>query len=393
VAKLRIAYILTPVEFGGAEKVCLTFLKNVDRDKFDIAPILLTRPWERENEFRQKIKKENYTIHEVPVAKSATEGYHRIVRCYRLIYSILRERSVDLIHTNGYFADIIGMPLAQMFRIPAISTCHGFISNNWKYRLYNKLDLVALKFFNKIIAVSATIKDDLIRSGISESRILVIPNAVEYNYREEVSVKTRQYQRRYLNIKENDFVIGYVGRLSEEKGIKYLIEASLLLSKSGVPLKVLIIGEGSQRKELEDFVNETGLNHQIIFTGFQADIEKWLPALDVFVLPSLTEGTPMALLEAMSFGIPIIASRVGGVPNIVINGQNGILVEAGHSEEIAHSLNLLFQDISLRQKISLEALNLISTKHNSNSWCMTIQDQYAKLIERNEQETKNTISF
>ncbi len=384
-SKPRVAYILAPVEFGGAEKVSITFLKNVDRCRYDIVPILLTRPWERENEFRQKVKKEYYFIHEVPVAKNATEGYHRIARCYRLIYSILRNGSFDLIHTNGYFADIIGLPIALMLHIPAITTCHGFISNNWKYRLYNKLDHVALRFFNKIIAVSAEIKDDLIRSGISGSRILVIPNAVDMNYKEGLCIINRQQQHRYLNIKTDDFVIGYIGRLSEEKGIKYLIEAGLLLSKSRVPLKVLIIGDGSQRKELEDYVKEKNMNQQIIFTGFQADIEKWLPALDVFVLPSLTEGTPMALLEAMSFGIPVVASRVGGVPNIVMNGQNGILVSAGNSKEIADSLNLLFQDISFRQKISREARNLIKTKYNSDIWCNTIQDQYAKLIQQNEQ--------
>jgi glycosyltransferase involved in cell wall biosynthesis len=380
----KIAYIFTPIEFGGAERVNLNFLKNVDRSRFLIYPILLIRPWEEDNFFVQELKKIDYPIYKVPVAirpRSEGKDCFRGIRCYKMIHSILKENSFDLVHTHGYFADIVGVPAAKRVGIPNISTCHGYIPKNKSVILYNMLDHLVLRFSNRIIAVSEGIKRELIKSGISGSKIEVILNAVQTKSDNTTLIQNKQKRRQALGIKEDDFVVGYVGRLSEEKGVVFLIEAISMLNLD-IPVRLLIIGDGPQKKELEDLVEIKGIKDKTLFAGFQDDVEDWLTAMDIFALPSLTEGTPMALLEAMACGIPVIASAVGGVPAVITNKENGILVEPGNSSDLAKGLHLLFQEPSFRAIISERGKNHIKQNYDVHNWCREIEEQYNLLVEK-----------
>lgn len=382
---IKIAYIVTPIEFGGAEKVNLTFLRKVDRTRFEIQLIVLIRPWEENNVVVNELEKEKYVIHKIPVAmrpRNSGRDYIRIIRCFRMLYSILTSNSFDLVHSHGYFADIIGAPAAKVLKISHISTCHGFISNDRNLVLYNRLDRIALRFSDKIIAVSEQIKDDLERSGIRKSKISVIQNAVQTTHKAENYEENRRKKRLDLIIKDEEFIVGYVGRLSEEKGVRYLIEAGMLLMETGMPCKILIIGDGPKTKELEDMVKMKGFEGKIIFTGFQTNVDEWMPALDIFVLPSLTEGTPMALLEAMAFGLPVVASDVGGIPEIIDSGENGILVPAANPDKIEEAISTICKDNYFRTKLSEMAKKTIRSKFNINEWVKKIESVYVETISK-----------
>jgi glycosyltransferase involved in cell wall biosynthesis len=384
--KKRIAYIATPIEFGGAEKVSLNFLRNVDRDQFQVCPILFIRPWEKKNVFLQEMNKKNYRVHQVPVAtKPRNEGrdHFRLIRCFKIIFFILVKGRFNLVHTHGYFADIITIPIANLLRIPIISTCHGFIANDRKLKRYNLIDRIVLRFSDKIIAVSKEIKNELLKSGIKESHIKVVLNAVQTDIDNNVLAQDRDKKRQLLNINEKDFVLGYIGRLSKEKGIQYLIEAAVILNESDIPIKVLIIGEGPEKRESEYLVKQRGLEGKIFFTGFQSNVNKWIPAMDVFVLPSLIEGTPMALLEAMACRIPIVASAVGGVPQIIDSGKEGILVSPAKPEEIATGIKTLYNDASLRENFVRAAQKKVKSNFDIKEWTKKIEAEYLKVIKKN----------
>lgn len=380
---IKIAYLLTPVQFGGSEKVNLTFLRNVNRERFDLHPILLVRPWEKDNLFIRKVEEANYSIHKIPVAlnpRSEGRDYFRVARCVLHLYRILSRGSFHLVHTHGYFADIIGTPVCKFLKIPYLSTCHGFISNDRNLKTYNRLDRLALQFCEKVITVSEEIKNDLLRNGIKESRIVVIQNAVQNSYKEEELAHQRIEKRRFLSIEKDEFVIGYVGRLSEEKGVHYLIEAGSVMKESSEPFKIVIIGDGPRRKELQAQAKSKGLEKEVILAGFQNDVEEWFSVFDAFVLPSLTEGTPMALLEAMSAGIPPIASAVGGIPKVVEDGVNGFLVAPGDFRAISEKVIALKKNPGLQKKIALEAINLIRNRFDVHEWCRKIEAQYNELL-------------
>lgn len=377
--KYRIAYLTTPVEFGGAERVSLNFLKNVDRSIFQICPLLFFRPWEGDSFFMKEIEKAAFPAYKVPVSMGK-QDHLWLIRCFKMIYSLLMKGKFDLLHTHGYFADIVGIPTAKVLGIPTMSTCHGFIPIDKWLKFYNAIDRFVLRFSNKIIAVSGEIKEDLSRYGIRESRIEVIPNAVKTDIDQNVFLENRRNSRQFYGFSDKDFVLGYVGRLSQEKGVKDLIEASWMMINSRVPVKVLILGEGPQKKELVDIVKKWRIESAVVFAGFKDDVEKLLPAMDVFVLPSLTEGTPMSLLEAMAYGIPTIASAVGGIPRIIDQSSAGVLVTPGIPEEISDKMMLLYNNPSLISEIGKAGQRKVKEQFDIKRWARRIEAEYTRLI-------------
>jgi glycosyltransferase involved in cell wall biosynthesis len=148
------------------------------------------------------------------------------------------------------------------------------------------------------------------------------------------------------------------------------------LGKSGIPIKTLIVGDGPQKRDLETFMKESGVENRVIFTGFQDHVEDWYPVMDVFVLPSLTEGTPMALLEAMTHGLPIVATAVGGVPKVIESGKNGMLISSGKTKEIRETIYALYENAALRDLLSRGGKRTVSLEHNITDWIKRIEREY-----------------
>jgi len=380
--RIRVAVMLTSVDFGGIERVCLTLLKSINRERFDVVPILLTRPWGNENSFVRELRKEGYDVCEIPLALRRKRDYLRIARCYKLVWEALQGRGFHLLHTHGYFADIVGIPIARLISLPSVSTCHGYIPSTWRVRLYNAADRITLRFGTAVLAVSEAIRQDLVGSGVSPGRVRVVANAVDSRETRKMTDVDREAIRRSHGVRGPDFVVGYVGRLSAEKGLKYLLTACAELITFHVPVRVLIIGAGPQRNELERLAQDLGLEDRVVFGGFQEDVLQWLFCMDVFVLPSLTEGTPMALLEAMDCGVPVVASAVGGVPQIVKHNETGILVSPGRADEISRATLALFGDAVVRRRLADNALALVRTHYGIKQWIGRIEAEYERLSRR-----------
>ena len=378
-SKTRVAYIVTPITFGGSEKVSLNFLRTVDRSRFDILPILLTRPWEEPPYFAREVLKLGYAYDTAPVALRTGGDPLRVLRAASRLHSILRQGAFQLVHTHGYFADICGLSMARLLGLPGISTCHGFVANDRRLNTYNMLDTIALRLCQTVIAVSDGIRDELVSRGIQGSRISVIPNAVVPNFGAEEMRACRLGKRSSLNIAPQEFVAGYIGRLSEEKGLIYLIEAVAKLRDAVVSMKLLIIGDGPQRAALARQVKDRRLEGMVIFAGFQTDIEQWFPAIDVFILPSLTEGTPMALLEAMAASVPVIATAVGGVPDVVTDRVDGLLVPPGNVGAIFEKILSIKNDSALQRRLGTAGLGTVTSRYGINSWCRAIESLYCSI--------------
>lgn len=371
---IRVAYVLTPVTFGGAEKVNLNFLSNVDRKQIDLHVIALVRPWEKPPLLVEEIERLGISYSTLPVAARPRPGNDpiQILKVIWALYSMLRQQRFDLLHTHGYFADICGIPIARLLRLPALSTCHGFIDTDRKLQLYNRMDLWALKLCSRVIAVSDELRNGLEKLGIDEDKIRVIANAVPVPPLATQNDKGHRSFRQQHGNSQEEFVFVYIGRLSEEKGLLYLLEAFSELIKSDVCARLVLIGDGPQRKMLERRVVELDIERQVSLTGFQKQISPWLASADCFVLPSLTEGTPMALLEAMAAGIPIVATGVGGVPDVITDGVNGLLVPCADVGTLRNSMSRIIDHPELREKYSFEARKTVESHYSVQPWCEKI---------------------
>lgn len=376
----KIAYIITPITYGGAERVNLNFLVNVDRCRFKVDPILFLRPWEDEAFFETELKRLGIGYIPVPVAKTDKIDLFRVFHCYSRLKKVIDANNYDLIHTHGYLADFFGYLVSKKTNIPIMSTCHGFIDEGIKLTLYNRLDRQILKYFDRIIAVSDLIKSTLVTQGIFPDNISVVINATPTKAGAKDVQKNRSALRSELKMKQEEIIIGYVGRLSKEKGIKYLFEAIAMLVKEFVPVKLLIVGDGPQKSELYQLTISLNIEGKVILTGFQPNVDEWIAVMDFFVLPSITEGTPMALLEVMSQGVPCIASAVGGIPQVIDSGVDGILVAPGKPDEICDAILKLSRDHVKRNYISKNAKEKVLLKYNVKEWTKKIEKEYLDAI-------------
>jgi glycosyltransferase involved in cell wall biosynthesis len=186
--------------------------------------------------------------------------------------------------------------------------------------------------------------------------------------------------RAQLRLDEGTLVLGFMGRLSDEKGLEHLLQA-LALRPPQRAWKLVVVGDGPRRQELEQRAADAGLAGHVIFAGFQSDASAWYAAMDMFVLPSLTEGTPMALLEAMIRRLPVVATAVGGVPAIVTDRINGLLVPPADPAAMSAALCEMAASDELRDRVSRAGYDTVRVRYDVGTWVSSMRGVYEQALE------------
>ena len=252
------------------------------------------------------------------------------------IHELCRAITPSVMHTHGYRADVIASAVARQLAIPRVTTVHGFTGGGWRNRLYEALQVRAFRRFDAVVAVSRPLADLLRRRGVPADHIRIIVNA----WSAPGNPVDRATARARLGIDGDQFTIGWVGRLSREKGADVLIEA---LASLPADVSASFIGDGRERDALGALVDARGLSERVRWHGIVADAGALLSAVDAFVLSSRTEGTSMTLFEAMSARVPIVATRVGGVPDVVSDAE-ALLVPSEDPAAIAAAIQAIRDD-------------------------------------------------
>ena len=258
----------------------------------------------------------------------------------------IQKLHIDLIHSHGYKASIISFVVQLTTRKPILSTCHLWFwgkDSPLKFRLMTMLEIFLYRYFKTITVVSQPIKQILIDRGIKEERIHVIKNGINLDDFPRISDFEKKNLREALGVKQDIPLIISLGRLTEQKAHVDLVRTAEVLKSEGLKCVVIIVGDGELRDHLNHMIRERGLDVEIKLIGFRDDTCALLQISDVFILPSLDEGLPMALLEAMACRVPVIATPVGDIPEVLEFGKNGVLVSprdvGGFSEAIKKLLS------------------------------------------------------
>ncbi|MCI5224680.1 MAG: glycosyltransferase family 1 protein [Candidatus Electrothrix sp. AR4] len=296
---------------------------------------------------------------------------------------MIEEESIDIVHCHEMKGLLYGLLAARGTRARLITTNHNWIRSDFLVTCFETLDALYIRFFPKIIAVSQEVQELMRRYWISAKKIQVIINGIDMDeFRRDKSAGERI--RKEFDLDKNVPLIGAFGRISPEKGQKYFITAANQVLKVLPDARFLIVGEGFQSEEMQAYAARLGIADRVIFSGFQSNIAEFYSALDLFVLPSLIEGTPMALLEAMSSELPVIASRVGGVGRIIQNGENGLLVAPADAQELALAITRLLQHPAEAKKMAKNALNTIARKYSANKMTDECMKLYTELIHKHD---------
>jgi len=336
--KLRVLQVVDGFRMGGAEKKLCELVKKMDNSKFEsfIANVGPTGPLE-----------ENFTNAGAPVFNCQRKHAFDFRPIFKLKKYMI-ENKIDIVQTTLFWADFVGSIAARLARIPVVISWETVshegdpYHNKWQRRNGYKL---AMKFNDRIAAVSQEVEDSLImRRKISPDQIQVIHYGVDLDQYSTNGISKRKDIRSALRIPEGKTVIGIVARLEEVKGHTYFIQAMQRVVEQNDNVAALLIGDGVCRPMLEEQVKSLGLDKFVHFLGKRKDVNDLLKAIDFFVLPSLSEGLPNVILEAMASGKPIIATRVGGVPEAVVQDGNGILVEPQKPDQLKTAILELLND-------------------------------------------------
>ena len=256
----------------------------------------------------------------------------------------------DILLCHGYKANVIGRLAARSALIPAVAVSRGWTSENRKVRAYEALDRWHLRFMDQVVCVSRGQARKVRRAGVPPGRVRVIPNAARLAALQANDPEARETLESFFDDGVERIIVG-AGRLSPEKGVPVLIDAAKLVLNGSPNTGFIVFGEGAQRPALERMIEAYGLRQRFILPGYRTDLDRLMPSADVFVLPSFTEGLPNVVLEASSAMVPVVATAVGGTPEVVADGQTGFLVPAGDSARMAHCISDLLNDDSLRRRM------------------------------------------
>jgi glycosyltransferase involved in cell wall biosynthesis len=370
---MKILHSTSPARVGGLEEVVIRLASGLRGRGHDVEVAAVFSGDPGRHPFLDALEAEGVPVHPIIVPP---RGYRQEVKALR---GLVESSRPEVLHTHGYRPDVLHAGAARRLGVPAVTTLHGFTGGGWKNRLYERLQLRSVRRCDAVIAVSRPMSERLSGEGVAGERIHVIPNA----WSALGEVLEGAEAREVLGVSPGAFHVGWVGRLSHEKGADVFVEAlrqDVLGDIADLPqLEVSVIGDGPRRAELE----HAGPGHagveRIRFHGALPDAGKLFRSFDLLVLSSRTEGTPIVLFEAMSAGVPIVATTVGGVPD-VLGPEDAILVPPEDPVALADAIRSIMSDPAGARARALHALERVEKDFSPGPWLDRHEALYDALL-------------
>ena len=351
----------------GAGKYYLNTIPFFNKSEFNIVLLVIRKKDQLTDYFTDK----GITVDHLGRSKYDPRALFDIIK-------VVKSLNISLIHTHGYGADNFGRAAGFLLRIPTIVHSHDENSN---YPFHQYLaDLLFKRFTKKTIAVSESVKESCVKKrNMSRDRIFVIHNGIPINELINPEEEQIQKEKKNYNINPDAKVIGTVARLREEKGVKFIIKSMPKILDVFPNIILYIAGDGPLRQELENLSKDIGVGNKVIFTGFQRDIAKVLSVIDIFVASSLTEGFGLVVVEAMAMAKPIVATKVGGILEILKDGETGLFIPPKDPESLAEKIIYLLQNEEKARYLGEKAKEE-SKRYDINNYVEKLGKSYLELM-------------
>jgi glycosyltransferase involved in cell wall biosynthesis len=341
---MRIAHLTASPFFGGPERqmlgLALSLPPSIQSLFFSFPERGLSEP------FLAELRRHGFP------AEALNHNTPHLFAAQREIRAKLAGHKIDLLCCHGYKANLLGRPSARKLGIPVIAVARGWTSATWKVRLYETLDRYCLRAMDRVVCVSEGQARKVRGTGVAEERVRVIRNAIFTDRFGEADEPGRAFLQAFFPTPRS-CLIGAAGRFSPEKGFGDLVRAAAQIIKAHPHAGFILFGEGPLRAELDKQIKNYNLQNHFVLPGFRDDLDRWLPNFDLFVLPSYTEGLPNVVLEALGSRVPVVATAVGGTPEIVEDGQNGFLVPPGDVSALTNRIMRLLTNDRLRATLGM----------------------------------------
>jgi glycosyltransferase involved in cell wall biosynthesis len=358
--KIKIIQLIPALGLGGAERVVVDLCKNLDKEKFAVKVACLKSPGESAGDL---------IAAGIPVELVGGHGWPIALSFFKLI-KFLKKEKPDIVHTHLFGADFYGRLAARLAGVKIIvSTEHNL---NFAEGFLKKIaKSLSGRLADEVVAVSQAVKQYLIKKeGMPEKKISVIYNGVA---EKKFSYPGRDYAATGV------LTIGSVGRLVRQKGFDFLIKA---LSRVPGDWQCLIAGGGRERKKLAELIKLLSLENKVKLIGWEKNTPEFLKKLDIFVLPSRWEGLGIVILEAGASGLPVIASRVDGIKELISDGQDGLLFAGGDDAELAEKIKFLLANPEERKRLGENLRQKVVANFNADKMAAEYERLYLELLKK-----------
>lgn len=338
---MKILHLISSGGMYGAEAVILTLCRRL-QELGHVSEIACFLNEHRPNtEFLQSATTQGFAVQPIH-CRSRID-----LKTVKELRRIIVDGGYDVVHSHNYKADIY-LKLATMgLQIPIVATCHTWYDNNPSVWLYGVLDRFLLRSFDKVVSVSPGVSKRLRKAGVRANAIENITNGIAVEkYQNRFTVL-----RRELNLSPSKVLVGVVARLSREKGICHFLDAIAALGDDADQFEFAIIGEGPEAGSLKQQAERLGISKRLRFLGRREDMPEVFASIDILVQPSLDEGLPISVLEAMASGCTIVATSVGALPAVITSEETGLLISPGNAQEISAALLRTGADPTLRAQL------------------------------------------
>ena len=338
--KLKVLILCQSLHTGGLEHMVVGLASHLNRDLIEGAIGCLGQ----EGDLADLARSSGIPVHALGKGPGIRPGF--VLKLRRL----LRREKIDVLHTHNAGCLVYGAPAAKLAGTAVlVHTEHGRLMDELDNPRLHRVERHLSRWADALVAVSEPTRARYaVLTGIARERIQTIENGIEVQrFQRPADPRLREA----LGIRAEDHVVGVIARISEEKDHANLLRAMARVMEGAKNFKVLIVGDGPERAAVEALARQLRLDHKVVFTGRRDDVPVLLALVDVFVLPSKTEGMPLTLLEAMAAGKAVVCTAVGGMPDIIRDGKNGLLVPPEHEARLGEAILSLIRDRSLSDRL------------------------------------------
>jgi glycosyltransferase involved in cell wall biosynthesis len=375
--KYNITFLIDGLGMGGAERMMIPILKQLRGEEFE--PRVAVFQVREGNPIAKDLQALGVTVDFFPIP------YLRDIGAVSRLVKYFKQTGTDLVHTQLELANSLGNLASKLAHLPSVSTLHTMPSQEMSLKswAHQAVELWSLHYFcNRVISVAEEARKFHLKiSGAPEKQNITIYNGIDLTRFAHLD-GARDELRRELGIPSDAEVLTTLAVLREPKGIQYMIQAMPEVLAARPKAVYLVAGDGSYRTALEQEARRAGVENKVIFSGMRSDVPRVLAASDVFVLPTLTEALPTVLAEAMASRLPIIASAVGGVPEMVTDGENGRLVHSARPNELSNVCVELLSNPKLRDRMTQRGWEIVNDKFNVEGQVERLKHLYSGLIDQ-----------
>ncbi len=376
--KTPVLHLLHTMAYGGVETALINWLTHLSKDRFEPHLACFANPGGggTEEPFVQAAEKKGLSVFRV------SWGRHKpLVKASAQVADYIRRHNIEILHTHNCYADCVGALAARRVRVKTISTVYVWSNAlGWKRGLIQSVNRQALRFFDLVTAHCEETYRASLELGIPPQRLKTLVCGYEVE-RVEMSTAERLALRRAMGIADDELLLANVARLYPEKAQDLLLRCFAKIAQQCSRARLAIAGVGPLDQSLKELCQALGLADKVKFVGFVHDLPRFLALVDIQVNSSWTEGVPLAICAGLAAGLPIVATRVGGLPEVVRHGRSGILVPPGDENALIESVLSLTHDDEQRRKLGLEARRFIEDEYSLAAAVRRLEQTYDEVLQ------------